>query len=663
MVQVSQSVSGLAAGTLYTARLVNSNVFGISRSTVVSFRTLGEPEEVPPVLGSLVAAATAGGTVKFSGDGVITITEQIEFRTNAVIDANGHRVVLTGNGQSSLLRLGTGVELALNGLWLVNARNSQNLQTYGGAIRKDGGTLRLTNCVLSNNVAHAVQQPQPASRAMAHGGAIFQRGGDLFVQDCLFVSNRVTGDPWSTPTFPPTITYPEGWGGAISAQIGTVQIVNSLFEGNQVPASYPAVGGAIVSDNLSISGSRFIGNSAGLVPTAGAVNATGNLSITNTTFAFNSVWAANPSPRQGWPGDAHAGALFFIGHTGTIQSSSFLTNHAVGGIGGGFDEVPGISWGGGIFNAGVLGVINCTFSGNSARSSRQFSGNVFRVEGQGSAIYSSRSAGVTNSTIAWNTDAYSAVRGHFSTNIILKNTILVATNSVYPTAFDFTDAGHNISSDAPAFTHPASKTNVNVRLGRIGYYGGETLVYPLLPGSPALDAADDSSALATDQRGRTRPFGPHADVGAFEFGPPFFVRGRIRGDLDPTTRLTFGTNTFDIDADGFFSLGPFPAGTNEITTSATNALFLPDPWIIDVIGDTEVPGATSFLPSTIRFYGTIDQPAFVLVGLPGERWRVEMSENLQSWTVVGTYTLDASRLVRIPVPSASGLFLRVTAQN
>jgi uncharacterized repeat protein (TIGR01451 family) len=45
--------------------------------------------------------------------------------------------------------------------------------------------------------------------------------------------------------------------------------------------------------------------------------------------------------------------------------------------------------------------------------------------------------------------------------------------------------------------------------------GTPTMALPL--GSPAIDAADDSRFLSRDQRGATRPQGPHSDIGAFEF--------------------------------------------------------------------------------------------------------------------------------------------------
>lgn len=49
--------------------------------------------------------------------------------------------------------------------------------------------------------------------------------------------------------------------------------------------------------------------------------------------------------------------------------------------------------------------------------------------------------------------------------------------------------------------------------------GGPTPTHALLPGSPAIDAGDDT-LTGTDQRGRPRRSGARVDIGAFEFQAP-----------------------------------------------------------------------------------------------------------------------------------------------
>jgi hypothetical protein len=55
-------------------------------------------------------------------------------------------------------------------------------------------------------------------------------------------------------------------------------------------------------------------------------------------------------------------------------------------------------------------------------------------------------------------------------------------------------------------------------LGPLADNGGPTQTHALLPGSPAIDAGDNTACPATDQRGVTRPLGAACDIGAYEFG-------------------------------------------------------------------------------------------------------------------------------------------------
>jgi hypothetical protein len=676
-VQFSQNVAGLDAGKLYTVRAVSSNAFGISRSEFASFRTLGEAEDDPPTLATLQGAATGGGTVKFSGDGVITISSPIEFTTNAVLDANGHRVVLTGNGQSSLLRFAPGVNVTLKGLSLLDGRagnDAENgtLVSRGGALVNNGGTLTLIDCTLSNNVAH-VTTPAPPGVGVAAGGAIWQSGGSLVIENCRFLNNSAAGNVYQEQIGAVLlVNYPQARGGAIYLTGGSAEITNTRFDVNHLFNGRPAEGAAVYlfGGAYLVSSSTLTGNSANTAPRGGAIYlGSGTLTLTNSTLAQNTLAGSIPSARLQLDGAA-VGAGLFNGGTSVVWNTSFLTNTTVGGQGGGgFGEAQGPSAGAGVYNAGSLSVVNSTFSGNSSIASFSFSGNPPNTtQGEASAIYSTGVAGITNSTVAWNTGSIVSLRGENSTNLVLKNTLLVA-GRLDATAIQFIDAGHNMSSDAAPFSQATSRSNVNARLGPIGYYGGETLVYPLAAGSPAINAADDAAAPPIDQRGRTRPFGPHADIGSFESSPLFFLWGQIRGFHDPSTTLSFGTNSVTADTNGFFTIGPLPEGTNEITIAATNALFLPNPWRINVQADQELNAVTSFRLHTLTFYGIVTTPptfetaAFILAGLPGEKWRVDMSTNLETWIEVSTYTLNQSGLAEIRVPASDAVFLRATAVN
>ena len=86
-----------------------------------------------------------------------------------------------------------------------------------------------------------------------------------------------------------------------------------------------------------------------------------------------------------------------------------------------------------------------------------------------------------------------------------------------PTFGDFPSAGYNLDSDGSCgLTAPGDLSDVDPVLGSLGDNGGLTPTHALLHGSPAIDAGDDATCAATDQRGVARPQGNACDIGAFE---------------------------------------------------------------------------------------------------------------------------------------------------
>ena len=99
----------------------------------------------------------------------------------------------------------------------------------------------------------------------------------------------------------------------------------------------------------------------------------------------------------------------------------------------------------------------------------------------------------------------------------LQNTIVTNSPAGGNCSASITDGGGNLSY--PDATCPG--INGNPLLGPLQDNGGPTHTMALLPGSAALDAADDAICAAApvnkrDQRGIARPQGPHCDIGAYE---------------------------------------------------------------------------------------------------------------------------------------------------
>ncbi|MET7934159.1 right-handed parallel beta-helix repeat-containing protein [Streptomyces sp. NPDC005322] len=105
--------------------------------------------------------------------------------------------------------------------------------------------------------------------------------------------------------------------------------------------------------------------------------------------------------------------------------------------------------------------------------------------------------------------------------LTLRNSI-VAGNTVDGAAADCEKAfatiasrGHNIDSDGSCrLTAVGDLPSRTPLVGPLADNGGPTDTAALLPGSPALDAAD--GCPATDQRGVARPQGASCDIGAYE---------------------------------------------------------------------------------------------------------------------------------------------------
>lgn len=157
---------------------------------------------------------------------------------------------------------------------------------------------------------------------------------------------------------------------------------------------------------------------------------------------------------------------------------------------------------------------NVTFSGNSATNS-------------GGGIYNETSSPIlTNVTFSSNSANQGGGMFNYDSSPTLLNVIIA--NSSGGDCLNFENVGslnpasaHNLIEDTANACGLADGLNGNIigadpNLGPLAGNGGATPTHALLPGSPAIDAGDDASCPATDQRGMPRPQGPHCDIGAFE---------------------------------------------------------------------------------------------------------------------------------------------------
>jgi hypothetical protein len=172
--------------------------------------------------------------------------------------------------------------------------------------------------------------------------------------------------------------------------------------------------------------------------------------------------------------------------------------------------------GGGLFNKGMLTLINSIVSGNSAY--------------YGGGLLNGHTLTLTSSTVSGNATTYYG--GGLSNSF---GTLLTLTNSIIASHSDGGDCrnvnggsirsdGYNLDSDGSCpLTAPTDRSGQDPLLGPLQDNGGPTLTQALLPGSPALDAIPwgtngCGTTLIGDQRWQARPqaIGGNCDIAAYE---------------------------------------------------------------------------------------------------------------------------------------------------
>ncbi len=279
-------------------------------------------------------------------------------------------------------------------------------------------------------------------------------------------------------------------GGGLISMSGSPTLENITFFGNHASLSgggmwtnfsFAILRNVTFSDNSANSGGgmhnymggpnllavKFDGNDAN-VKGGGMVNDNSDPILLEVTFEDNTA------PYGG-------GMHNLFGGTATLTNSTFVNNIATSGEGGGMSNYQ---------SSPVLN--NVTFQGNSTST-------------RGGAMANYESIPVLNNvTLSGNTAVIEggAIVNDSSSNIIIKNSIIWGNSA--PVSAQI----HSISS-TPVVTYSdvqggytgEGNLNSNPLLGDPGTYGSNIQVLPLLPGSPAIDAGQDSSCTPEDGRG------------------------------------------------------------------------------------------------------------------------------------------------------------------
>ena len=499
----------------------------------------------------LRAAVAACGSITFTFDGVITLTNTINVTCAVTIDATGHAVTISGGNSNRIFNVLPGASLEIVNLTVANGwvRGTNGLPgtpaTFGsqpgqsvvaGGVFVTNATLIASDCVFKNCRAiggtggdwpagFAIQYPAGAG-GVGSGGAIAARNSSVALQNCFFISNSTTAGfsgvayRQNGTVFDPA-RIGEAFGGAIDATGGTVTSTNCQFSKNTSTTR----GGALLlqlQTNGVLHQNTFVQNGSGR---GGAFTFTGQaLLVTQSSFQQNQ-------------GPLFGGAVELDGGTATFADCDFFGNQSTSaGSGGALGQATGASTfsrctfrensaslrGGAIYCAqGTLELNNCTLALNSLSPGGSTVGRGGAIASEG-GLQSLSSCTIASNRISGGSASSQGggvyvVGGYFDVlNSLLQGNTVNGSPSNWFGA-NFSDNGHNLSSDStPALTGGGSSNRVNALLLPLANNGGPTLTMPLRVGSPALNAADPGNFPTTDQRGFARPQGAGPDAGAWE---------------------------------------------------------------------------------------------------------------------------------------------------
>ena len=479
-----------------------------------------------------------GGTIKF---GLSLSGQMITLGSSLVVDKN---LTIDGSSLSSQMRINGNNSVTV---FIINPSitaminsliitNGNPINGSGGGINNNG-TLHIENCSLVGNNAF-------------NGGGIFNNA-TLTVRNSIFANNIANSN-----------------GGGINNYEGTLAISNSTFSNNEAGRGAGLKASGV---EISVTNSIFSNNSAAY---GGAIdkNELAALVVTNSTFSGNSAISSGGgiynSPQNNSPL--------------TVANSTFSVNSA--------------ERGGGIFNSGPLLLSNSTFYGNTASAVGGGILNEFSTLTANNSTFSENSAyfyggGIYNSSSSIlnlkNSIMANSISGGDCYNYD-DGTIAIASNNL----IELNGTGSN-ACGTPLITSDPN-------LGPLADNGGDTQTMALPPGSPAIDAGDDTTCASTDQRGVIRPQGAHCDIGAYEADGSFVPTPTFTPTNTPTDTQT---PTFTPTNTLVPTNTPTFTPTNTVIPTATSAA-VNNPLYLSLTANQMIGGVASADEDILKFDGT-----------------------------------------------------------
>ena len=246
-----------------------SNLVGIFRSSNTSFRIM---HVMPGVTATIAGLTISGGGIDQQGGAGILDDHAVLTIDTCVVQNN---FAAESNGGGGVYNDGSGNSATLT---ILNSIVSGNYAEGGGGLYNDadnGGsaTLSLTNSTVESNTAAFNGFPTGGGA----GGGILNSGGTLVITNSVVTDNLAgVPDPFAL-----------GYGGGILND-GTLTITNSTISNNQADQSGGGIenGGTLTINSSTISGNGAIGGHDGQ-PWGQGGGISGNVTFSNSTLSGN----------------------------------------------------------------------------------------------------------------------------------------------------------------------------------------------------------------------------------------------------------------------------------------------------------------------------------------------------------------------------------------
>jgi hypothetical protein len=494
--------------------------------------------------------------------------------------------------------------------------------------------------------------------------------GDLDITDALTITGT-SGDPSTVIIdgggIDKVFSIDPTWNKSFATTIQNVTIQNGH---NTSPSSGDGYGGALDFDGyqtgtLTIS-NCIIKNSqtdqgpgGGIAAVASGIGASGTVTITHTKISGNmapadqggGLWVgsgvivsiSDSVIENNTSGVAGGGAAFTVdppSGSHTITSSAIIGNTVS----------SGSRQGGGIYDVAALTVSNSTIANNTTSSS---GGGIY------TSLYTGKTLTLTNVTITGNTGAgltrNPSSGGTVDGPTVLRNSIVAGNVGGDATGANLAATStYNLfgTGGSGGLTNGVNGNQVGVAspgLGALTTLNGWQQVIPVLPGSPALDAGNNSLVYgSTDQRGGPRTLDAAdadttqtVDIGAYEASPMIALipTQSMNGGTDKTVTFNIGDGSQPIAGLATSSnMAVVPNGALSVTgTGSARTL---------TIAGSAVSGGSSTITVTLSYNGASVSTSFNLtvVAPPDLTIASSHSGNFAQGQTGATYTLTVTNV-------------------